>query len=95
VNTAVIHATGREPAEFLNRPLDFILEVAAGGAGTARADPLSRALAEGHDLRDLPATLLDKHGGRHPVHCTLFPLRDGNKVVGGIVLLRLRGGPPA
>ena len=51
-------------------------------------EELARALAEGHELRDRPAQLADRRGQRQPVRCTLFPLRDGNKVVGGIVILR-------
>lgn len=84
VNPAVLHATGWEPAEILNRPLDEVVKVTATG-GT---DPVPRALAEGRDLRDQPALLADKQGRQHPVACTVFPLRDGNKVVGGIVIVR-------
>jgi PAS domain S-box-containing protein len=84
VNPATVHATGWEPAEIVNRPLGDVVTLT--GAAT---DPVPRALAEGHDLRDLPALLKDKHGHCHPVQCTVFPLRDGNKVVGGIVIARL------
>jgi PAS domain S-box-containing protein len=88
VNPAVVHTTGREPAEMINRPLsDFVLPVSP--AGGQFADPLAQALREGRDLRDLPARLQDKRGDWHPAPCTVFPLRDGNKVVGGIAILRL------
>ncbi len=90
VNPATIHATGWEPAEIVNRPLSDVVTLTGAAAG---ADPVPRALAEGHDLRDLPALLQDKHGHCHPVQCTVFPLRDGNKVVGGIVIARLTPDP--
>ncbi|MEN9661965.1 MAG: hypothetical protein RL324_914 [Verrucomicrobiota bacterium] len=88
VNPAVVHATGWEPAEIVNRPLGDVIKLTL----PAGADPVPRALAEGHDLRDLPALLGDKSGRQHPVLCTLFPLRDGNKVVGGIVIVRRAAG---
>jgi PAS domain S-box-containing protein len=86
VNPAVVHATGWETAELVNRPLAQF--VALRPAGDGFDDPLPHALAEGHDLREHPAMLTDKRGRQHPVHCTVFPLRDGNKVVGGIVIVR-------
>jgi PAS domain-containing protein len=92
VNPAVVHATGREPAEMINHPLsEFVLPITP--AGGEFADPLARALHEGRDLRDLPARLQDNRGGWHPAQCTVFPLRDGNKVVGGIAIVRLNPDP--
>lgn len=88
VNPAVVHATGREPAEMVNRPLIEIL-VPVTPAGGQFADPLAQSLMEGRDLRDLATRLQDKRGDWHPAQSTVFPLRDGNKVVGGIVIVRL------
>ncbi len=87
VNPAVVHATGWEPPELVNRPLADVVPLQPQADGSL-VDPVPRALAEGRDLRDLPAYLVDKRGQRHPAHCTLLPLRDGNKVVGGIVIVR-------
>jgi PAS domain S-box-containing protein len=92
VNPAAVHATGWEPAELVNRPLADLVTLQPAATG-GLVEPFTRALAEGHELRDLPAWLGDKRGQRHPVRCTLFPLRDGNKVVGGIVILRRDAGP--
>jgi PAS domain S-box-containing protein len=88
VNPAVVHATGREPAEMVNRPLHEILVLVTPARGQF-ADPLVQALAEGRDLRDLATRLQDKRGDWHAAQCTVFPLRDGNKVVGGIAVVRL------
>ncbi|HVT74230.1 MAG TPA: CHASE3 domain-containing protein [Lacunisphaera sp.] len=88
VNAAVIHLTGFPTTELVNQPLSRIVRVTPPAGGTVLHDPLTLALDEGRDLRDLPAVLEDKAGGRTRVRLTLFPLRDGVKVVGGIVTLQ-------
>jgi CHASE3 domain sensor protein len=91
VNPAVVHLTGFEPADLISQPLSRVLRLAAGpgGAEAPMLDPIAQALKEGHDLRDLPALLTDKRGRQIAVRLTLFPLRDGNKVVGGVATLEL------
>jgi CHASE3 domain sensor protein len=91
VNAAVIHLTGLPTTELINQPLKRIVRLAApaDSANAPLNDPLELALAEGRDLRELPATLEDKRGRLTRVRLTLFPLRDGTKVVGGIVTLQL------
>jgi C4-dicarboxylate-specific signal transduction histidine kinase len=53
------------------------------------SDPLTQALKEGRDLRDVAALVVDRHSRLIPVRLTLFPLRDRDKVVGGVVVLRV------
>ncbi|MEY3775429.1 MAG: hypothetical protein RLZZ129_2209 [Verrucomicrobiota bacterium] len=81
INPAVEHDTGWLAKDLINRPLPELLRLTAGDL------PLQRALKEGHDLRDLPATLQRSAGGEVPVRFTFYPLRDGNNVVGGVVIL--------
>ncbi|HEY4299385.1 MAG TPA: CHASE3 domain-containing protein [Candidatus Didemnitutus sp.] len=89
INPAVERLTGWEAADMVDRPLGNFVELVAGPGA---ADPLARALKDGHDLQHQPATIADKSGRRHPLELSFFPLRDGNKVVGGVVTLRTR--PP-
>jgi PAS domain-containing protein len=90
INPAVVHLTGRQPAELVSLPLSSVvrLDEGARGAGGSRIDPLAQALKEGRDLRDLPAVIEDPAGRRTSVRLTLFPLRDRDKVVGGVAIVR-------
>ena len=86
INPAVEHLAGRTAADLVDRPLGTLVQLAGPTPG---GDPLARALKEGRDLRDQPAFLTDQAGHRHAVTLNLFPLRDGAKVVGGVLALRL------
>ncbi len=90
VNSAVVHLTGQEPTELTNQPLSRIVRLVAANADAAgpMLDPVLQALKEGRDLRDEPAIVEDKRGRQTSVRFTLIPLRDRNKVVGGIVTLQ-------
>jgi PAS domain S-box-containing protein len=85
VNPAVVHLTGAEPSALINQPLASIVRLAEDEV----PDPLALALREGRDLRNQTATLLDHHGRQTWVRLTLFPVRDRDKVVGGVVVLTL------
>ena len=91
VNPAVVHLTGLEPAALINQPLARVVQLLTRhpAADAPLTDPIAQALKEGHDLRDQPALVEDKRGRKTPVRFTLFPLRDGDKVVGGIVTLQI------
>lgn len=92
INPAVEQLAGRAAAALVDRPLGGLVVLAAPPASV---DPLARALKEGRDLRDQPAFLTDQSGRRHAVVLNLFPLRDGDKVVGGVVTLRVQSAGPA
>ena len=89
INPAVVHLTGWEPQELVNSPLSRVVRLDGDGrgSGASAAYPLAQALKEGRDLRDQPAILEDKRGHLTPVRLTLFPLRDGDKVVGGVAVV--------
>jgi CHASE3 domain sensor protein len=91
VNPAVVHLTGLEPIALINQPLSRIvrLEVAHSATDAPMVDPIAQALKNGRDLRDQPALIEDKRGRHTPVCLTLFPLRDRDRVVGGIVTLQV------
>jgi hypothetical protein len=59
-------------------------------------DPIGSALNEGRELQERPAVVLLKNGASAPVRFNLVPLRDDNKVVGGVLTVRpWHGDPPA
>lgn len=91
VNPAVTHLTGLEPAELINQPLSRVVRLIGphAGADAPLVDPIAQALKDGRDLRDQAAVVRDKRGRQTPVRFTLFPLRDRDKVVGGVVTLQL------
>jgi CHASE3 domain sensor protein len=74
-----------------SRPLAAVVPLVEGRvtADEPTVDPLSEALTEGRDLRDQPAIVEDRHGRKTIVRLTLFPLRDRDKVVGGIAILQV------
>jgi PAS domain S-box-containing protein len=86
INPAVVHLTGFEAKDLVNEPLERLVRI-EGGRSLA-ADPLGQAMREGRDVRDQPAVAQGRDGRRVLVRLTLFPLRDHDKVVGGVVLLR-------
>lgn len=91
LNPALSHESGWYTPDLVGHPLGEIVRFAPGAAG---ADPVSGALYEGRELRDLPATLRDRSGGEHPVRLSFFPLRDANKIVGGVVVMQVRPAEP-
>jgi len=87
INPAVVHVTGRNEEALLTRPLAEVVTVPLDpGSGL---NPLDRALAEGRELRRLPAEVQGPGGRRIPARLTLVPLRDQDKVVGAVVVVRI------
>ena len=98
INPAVVRRTGFEPRELINSPLSLFVRLSEEALGSKQTllDPLTQALREGHDLRDQAAVIQNKLGRLTPVRLTLFPLRDRDKVVGGVIILHeLREPSPA
>jgi CHASE3 domain sensor protein len=91
VNPAVTQLTGLGASELVGEPLSRIVRPAQGtpGAPAALVDPIAQALWSGRDLRDLPATLVDKLGRLTPARLSMIPLRDRDKVVGGVVTVQV------
>ncbi len=85
MNPAVVRLTGREPQDLINRPLSALARLTA----EPLVDPMAQALVDGQDLREQAAWLEDKLGRKIPARFSLFPLRDRDKVVGGVVILRI------
>jgi PAS domain S-box-containing protein len=91
VNPSVTHVTQWEAQELISQSIERVLQPSADGP----ANPIISALNEGRELQERPATLVTKAGATIPVRFNLVPLRDDNKVVGGVVTVRpWLGAPP-
>lgn len=88
LNPAVLERTGFEASELINKPFASLVELHSDPAEAALADRLVHALKAGHELR-AAGQLRRKTGGPVPVKVAVYPLRDGNKVVGGVVTLEV------
>lgn len=87
INPAVTQVTGLRSEDLLGQPVSRVVRLASepAGDGAAASPLLLQALREGRDLRDLEAVA---GGGRTvPARLALYPLRDRDKVVGGILIL--------
>lgn len=82
LNPAVLRATGLEETDLLSQPLAKVVGMA--GAPDPALSVLTRALAEGRDLHDVQVVIAGCKA-----RLNLFPLRDRDKVVGGIAIARI------
>jgi PAS domain S-box-containing protein len=87
VNPAVAHLTGRDPKDLITTSLASVVKLAHDADG-GRPDVLQQALKEGREIQDLSVVVLSKDGRPIPHRLNLVPLRDRDKVVGGVVTLR-------
>ena len=97
VNPAVVRNTGWVTSELINTPLARIvrLQEADGTPGRHKVDPMVQSLRDGRDVRQETGVLVGKDGATTPVLIALFPIRDRDKVVGGVVILQVvTGGSP-
>lgn len=88
INPAVVHLTGRQPEELINQPLSLVVHQGPGSPGGSAVDPIAQAMRDGRDLRNESAMIEGRHGRKIPAKFTVFPLRDRDKVVGGVVVLQ-------
>ncbi len=83
INPVTAAVTGWTEEEILGRPLADFLRDEAGKLETQLL-----ALRASRESSSSTTHLLDRQGKVIPVHFTLLPLRDRDKVVGGVALLR-------
>jgi CHASE3 domain sensor protein len=89
INPAVIAATGLDQLELVNKPFSRFVRLENGGPDASLVDPVARSLADGRDLRGEAAVVMNRQGGAARARLDIFPLRDQNKVVGGVAILQL------
>lgn len=87
MNPAAVHLTGFEPVDLVDRPLSRVVRLADHNPASTTYDPLARTLVDGHEIRGRAALLTTKTGETRAVRLNVFPLRDRDKVVGGVVIL--------
>ncbi len=89
INPAVVHLTGWEAKDLLGGPLQRVVQLEEKNAEVALSQigAISQALREGRELRERPAWVEDRRGRKVTAKVTLFPLRDRDKVVGGILIV--------
>lgn len=90
VNPAVVHQTNFEPQELIAQSIERVLQFPPDATGAQ--NPLITAMRDGREIQERPATLLNRAGAAIPVHFSLIPLHDQDKVVGGVVTVRLQNG---
>lgn len=92
VNPATLELLGLTKEEVMNQPLAKMVQLANEAAD---GDLLARTLHNGRDLRLQPALALGRRHPPRPCLLTLFPLRDGDNVVGGVAILDAQGTEPS
>jgi PAS domain S-box-containing protein len=88
MNPSAVHLTGFEPVDLVDRPLGRVIQLADHDPARTTFDPLARTLVDGHELRAQAAFVITKQGAKVAVQLSVFPLRDRDKVVGGVVILK-------
>jgi PAS domain-containing protein len=91
VNRAVVHQTNWEPQELIAQSIERVLQFPPDTAAGVQ-NPLITAMRDGREIQEHPATLLNRAGTAIPVHFSLIPLHDQDKVVGGVVTVRIQNG---
>ena len=78
--------------ELIAQSVDWVPQFAPDPSGGVATNPLTLALRDGRQILDHPAQLLARSGKAMPVLYSLFPLHDQDKIVGGVVTVRVRAG---
>jgi PAS domain S-box-containing protein len=89
VNPAVVQTTGWEPQELISQSIERVLQVPPDPAN-ADQNPLTAALRDGRQIQGRPANLISRTGRPIAVTYTLIPLHDQDKIVGGVVTVRVQ-----
>jgi len=96
VNPAVGQQTGWEPQELIAHSVEQVLQFPADSpVGGVSQNPLMLAMRDGRQIHDRPAQLLARSGKTMPVLYSLFPVHDQDKIVGGVLTVRVQIGAPA
>lgn len=91
VNPAMEKITGGTSVDLADQPLsNHVVLESTSGEEEESIDPLTWSPRHGQDLVERPAEVISQSGRRKPVIFNLYPLRDHDKVVGGVVVLRIR-----
>jgi PAS domain S-box-containing protein len=87
INPAVASMTGLEAKDLITSPLTRVVRFANDTNGEAK-DVFTKALRDGREIQDTAVVVVARDGSTRPYRLNLVPLRDRDKVVGGVVTLR-------
>lgn len=87
INPAVVGVTGLEAKDLITSPLTRVVRFDSDSNGEVK-DVFAKALRDGREIQDCAVVLVTKDGSTKPYRLNLVPLRDRDKVVGGVVTLR-------
>ena len=90
INPAVVHQTKLDSLELIRRPITELLQLSTAGStdATLTENSFSLALKENREIQEQNGTLWCKGGQALPIRFTLIPLRDQDKVVGGVLTVK-------
>jgi CHASE3 domain sensor protein len=94
VNPAVVQQTAWEPQELITQSIERVLQFPPDLVAGASQNPLTAAMRDGRQLVDRPAQLVARSGKTTSVLYSLVPLHDKDKIVGGVVTVRVQNGAP-
>lgn len=89
INPALERLAGQTAADLVDQPLAELVVLNLGKTESSSLDPIETALRVGQDLVDQAAELRPAQQAPVPVLLSLYPLRDQDHIVGGVVTLRL------
>jgi PAS domain-containing protein len=89
INPAMERVAGQTASELVDRQLSELVVLTSDPETSSPLDPIDTALRVGRDLVDQPGELRLAHRPPLRVLLSLFPLRDQDHIVGGVVTLRV------
>jgi CHASE3 domain sensor protein len=94
VNAAVVQQTHWEPQDLIAQSIERALQFPPDDGSGVSGNPLMAALRDGRQLHERPARLIDRSGRAIPVRYNLIPLHDQDRIVGGVVTVRVQDDAP-
>jgi CHASE3 domain sensor protein len=92
INPAVVHRTNWQPQDLIAQSIQRVLQLPADAGGDSGLNSLNQAMRDGREIQERPAVLTTRSGQTFPVRYSLVPLHDQDKVVGGVLTVRVQEG---
>lgn len=89
VNPAMEKLVGHQAPRLVDQPLSEFVRLKLPDEEGDLINAFENALRMGRDMTEQPAEITDPRGEPQPILVSLFPLRDHDRVVGGVVTLRI------
>ncbi|HUD48154.1 MAG TPA: CHASE3 domain-containing protein [Candidatus Baltobacteraceae bacterium] len=92
INPAVVHQTHWQPQDLIAQSIERVVKLTPDSGNAPEHNPLSQAMRDGREIQERPAVLTTRSGRTIPVRFSLVPLHDQDKVVGGVLTVRIPEG---